>query len=207
MEIRKTNVNIRIGKEDVRNTHLFKKSGIWAILVILLFIFLMNFVNFKISERKARDNQRNLDVSAIAMGLESYQADYGFYPQNSPDGKIIACKGPDTRREKPFEIPVNKKPKLINLVPCEWGKDSLMDVTDDNYPHYLSLIPKDPQQSLGANYRYISNSSKFQIFGAFEGKDLREYDKLILKRNVECGIRICNFGKASLNTSLENSLQ
>jgi len=203
---RKTNVNIEIGKNKVGNKFAFNSKGLLAILTILLFIFLMNFVNFKISERKARDNQRNLDVSAIAQGLELYKADYGFYPLNSLDGKIVACKGPDTKRENPFEIPKEKKPKLINLIPCEWGKDALMDVTDINYPHYLSLIPKDPQYSIGASYRYISDGSKFQILGAFEGKDLMEYEKLILNRNIECGIRICNFGKASSETSLENSL-
>ncbi|HJX46149.1 MAG TPA: hypothetical protein VJ399_03225 [Patescibacteria group bacterium] len=182
-----------------------KGKHVASIFIILLIIVLANFINFRISERKARDNQRNLDVSAIAQGLESYKADYGLYPLSSSEGKIIACKGPDTRRENPFEIPKNKKPKLINLIPCEWGKDSLMDVTDINYPHYLSLIPKDPEESMGASYRYISDGISYQILGAFEGKDLIEYNKAILRRNVGCGIRICNFGKASLNTSLDKS--
>lgn len=187
-----------------------RKSEVLTILGILIFIFLTNFFNFKISERKARDNQRNLDVSAIAEGIELYKIDYGYYPRSSSDGRITACKGPDTKIETDkygnWVYAAKNKPKLINLAPCQWGQDALMDITDVNYPHYLRLIPKDSQESQGASYRYVSDGEKFQILGAFEGKNLKEYDKRILKRGIACGIRICNFGKDSSNTPLEKSL-
>ena len=182
------------------------KNEIFSVLGVLVVIFLANFVNFRISQRKERDTQRDLDVSAIALGIEKYKKDYGFYPTSSSDGKIIACRGPETKRENPFEIPKEKKAKLINLVPCRWGVDALMDITDINYPHYISLIPKDPQQDMGARYRYISDGASFQILGAFEGKDIVGYNQDILARDLSCGIRICNFGKASLNTPLEKSI-
>jgi len=179
-----------------------RKNEILGILIILFFILLANFISFKISQRNARDVQRNLDLGAVRQGLELYFQDYRYYPLSSADGKIVACKGEETKvlrdnRGFPVREKNAKKPKLVNLKECQWGKDGLFDVQDYNYPSYLSKLPQDPLQEKGFSYRYFSDGTKFQIYGAFEGKTLKEYDKEIARLQIFCGTKVCNFGKAS----------
>jgi hypothetical protein len=177
-----------------------------GLIFALLIIF--SYINYLVSLRKERDFQRKLDIATIAKGVESYALDYGSYPLSSDDGKIIACKGADTdylRNEKGDVVKYssNKAP-LVNLVPCNWGKDSLRDVLDVNYPNYISTIPKDPHQEMGASYVYFSDGEGYYVFGSYEGKSEIEYSSEVKDLNVACGVRICNFVKFSLNTTLEN---
>lgn len=178
----------------------FSKSEIKAVVVILLGIFVLSLFNFRVSLRRARDSQRKSDNNTIYVGLSGYFDDFGHFPFSSPDGKIIACKGPDTKLD-----PVTNT--VINLIPCEWGEDSLRDVMDLSYPEYVKTLPADVQFKKGAYYLYISNGSRFQLYAALEGKTEAEYDPKIVARGLKCGSRICNFGKASGNTPLDKSIE
>ena len=187
------------------NQYLNRKEVI-GVAVILFLILTLSLINYQTSLRRARDVQRTSDISGIAQGLEKYAKDYGFYPQAS-NGKILACEGPETDIKDKLAPLIYKKPKLIGLVECQWGEDSLMDVLDHNYPHYLEVISSDPESDRGDEYVYFSNGERFQIFGSFEGRDQVEYSSAVKSLKIQCGRRRCNFGKASSNMVLDKMIE
>lgn len=180
----------------------FTKKEILAILIILLGIGLASYYNFLLSLRRARDAQRKDDLGGIATALAKYNQDFGSYPTSSFDGKIVACKDPNEKLKKD-----SKGRFIVNFIPCEWGKDSLRDVTDPNFLPYLKVIPQDVDKDKGASYRYFSNGRRFQLYAFLEGKDEDEYSLAVEKRGISCGTRICNFGKSSGVTPLDKSIE
>jgi len=175
------------------------KKEAFGILLILVFIFFITFLNFLVSKRNERDNIRNLDITNIARGLEKYRVDYGYYPKSDSEGKIIACKGNETSVQKVNGKAVYKtgakKPVLLNLISCNWGKDSLYDVMDINYPHYLGVIPADPQSNSGVSYRYESDGSRYKVYVSYERNTIMDYRKDIKREKILCGKRFCNAGR------------
>lgn len=176
----------------------FSKKELVAIIIILTVIAAASLSNFRISLRRARDTQRKNDIGTLTDALVRYGGDFGSFPI-SRDGKIVACKGPETK--------IDKKGRITNLVPCEWGKDSLADISDPSYPAYISTLPADPQNEMGLRYMYFSNGRRFQLYASLEGADEAEYDGKILARKISCGSRICNFGLAYANTPLDKSIE
>lgn len=72
---------------------------------------------------------------------------------------------------------------------------------------FLPAVPQDPQTGEGLKYVYISNSRRFQIYASLEDKNQDEYSQTIEKRNISCGVKICNFGRAYGKTPLDVSLE
>ena len=187
---------------------IFKPQELKGLLLVFVFLGVATYFGVRSSNIRERDVQRNLDVSAIAGGINKYHKDYITYPLSSEAGKIIACRGEETKivKDKSGEAEYRKgatKPILEGLVECEWAQDSLLDINDTNYPHYLGLIPKDPLAQKGTSYLYVSDGNGFWIYGAFEGKTQKEYDEAIKDMGLICGSKICNFGKGSTKTPLE----
>jgi type II secretory pathway pseudopilin PulG len=175
------------------------KKDIVVILFVFFLVFLSNYVGFSNSLKRQRDIQRILDIGKIESGLRSYRSEYGAYPLSTDDGRILACPGPNTKyvtdeTGKPV-VTTFKKSKLKNLIPCEWGKDSLWDATDINYPAYIDGLPKDPMGEKGYKYIYRSDGNGFEIYGHLELREHKEFDNLILKKNIDCGKVTCNFGR------------
>lgn len=169
----------------------FSKSELKAILIIFAFLVVISTPNFIVSLRRARDAQRKADIGSIQDALYRYQADFGTFPL-SINGKIAACEPVSFKEVSGIKTPV--------FSPCEWGKSSLADLSDSSYPPYLKIIPN-------GSYYYFSNGSRFQIYGALEGKDEDEYDESIIKRGIYCGEKICNFGKSSGRTPLNMPIE
>ena len=188
----------------------FSKKETIGVLAILILIFAASLYNFRISLRRARDAQRKADLGQILNAVGAFQNDFGFYPP-SLDGKIVACKKEGVENyieHKDLLISNNNEIDLFEIyAPCEWGKDSLSDVFDAEYPPYIEVLPLDPQSSMGAYYTYISNKSRFQLYAGLEGKDEDEAQSVIAERNISCGVRICDFGRASGATPLEKSIE
>ena len=189
------------------------RKEIVGITLILTFIFALSSYNFKLSLRRSRDIQRRDDLTALAQGLESFydDDDFGFYPPSSPDGKILACipagVDPETIKEIVGGRAVNKKKIFAALTGCEWGNSALVDASDLSKEPYLSAIPQDVKESSGYSNIYFSTGKHFQVYGAYEGKGLPEYDPKIVARGILCGRQICTFGKASRGTPLDKSLE
>jgi len=200
----KTNVNHGIKMK------FFSKKETFGILMILTLILAASLYNFKTSLRRARDAQRKADLGQIANAIGAFQNDFGFYPP-SLDGKIVACKKDGVDDYAEYKDSLLTKDNEIDLfeiyAPCEWGKDSLSDVFDPEYPPYVETLPLDPQGSGGAYYTYISNKNRFQLYTGLEGKDEDDAQAEIAERNISCGIRICDFGRASGATPLEKSIE
>ena len=167
-------------------------------MVILLALVIVSYPNFQISLRRARDAQRKNDIGILANGLAKFADDFGSYPLSSPDGKILACN--------PLISQVGKQVK-VDFDPCEWGKDALGDPFGNTTSSYIANLPFDPKASEGLAYFYISNGKRFQIYAHLEGKDEAENDPKIAFRNIICGNKICNFGRASGDTPLDKSLE
>lgn len=189
----------------------FTKRELKGIGIILFFIFLASFTNFRVALRRARDAQRRADLGVISNALLKFQADFGFFPLNSDDGKIKACK-PDNfqelLREASSKEPFDTGTYLKGLKPCEWGEDSLRDLSDDTYLPYLSTIPRDSRWDKGISYRYLSNERRFQIYTHLEGEESEiGYNQGIVKRQLNCGEEICNYGKVFGQTPLDKSIE
>jgi len=179
-----------------------KKESFW-LLTILILIVAASLYNFRLSLRRARDAQRKADLGQIYNALGAYQSDFGFYPP-ALDGQIVACKKPGVEVSKIDKEEVD----LMDIFrPCQWGQDAFRDVFDPNYPPYLEVLPADPHQKQGASYSYFSNGSRFQLYASLEGEDEEEFQGVIAERNLACGVRICNFGRASGITPLDKSIE
>jgi hypothetical protein len=175
---------------------LFTKKEIIGIFIILLAIGLACFSNFIVSLRRARDAQRKSDLGSITEALNKYNEDFEGFPLSSADGKIIACKDGSASLKA-----------FLNPRVCEWGKDGIYDLTDENVLPYLKILPTDPQKDKGLTYVYFSNGKRYQIYAYLEGKDEDEYNAAIVKRNISCGTKICNFGRAYGRTPLDRSIE
>ncbi len=176
----------------------FTKKELLSVLLIFSGIILISLNNFRISLRRARDVQRKNDLRIVADGLVKYASDFASFPV-SQEGKIVACRGPETK--------IDKKGNISGLVFCEWGKDSLRDIFDPDYPAYIEVLPKDPLSEKGYQYLYFSDGERFQIYASLEGTDEAEYDSKIVARNLKCGVGICNFGLSYGSVPLDKSLE
>jgi len=172
----------------------FKKEEIYWIGLIFILLIVISAPNFVSSLRRARDVTRKNDLGAISVGLEQYFSDFGVYPASSTNGEIVACQKPGTT-------------PTVDLVPCEWGKEPLIDQTPGSGKIYLSVIPVDPNSSKGVMYRYFSNGRRFQIFTALEGSDEPEFDSQVEARSIDCGEWICNMGRASSDGPINLSIE
>jgi type II secretory pathway pseudopilin PulG len=178
--------------------NFFSKSEIKALGIIFGVLLIISIPNFILSLRRARDAQRKADIGSIYDSLNKYQADFGTFPL-SVNGRIAACG--------PVEIKKGELGDTVIFSACSWNKDSLADLSDPNYPAYMRIIPGDPWTGKGWSYYYLSNGSTYQIYGSFEGEDEAEYDPKIIKRNLNCGTQICNFGKSFGKTPLDKSIE
>lgn len=175
-----------------------KKSDIAKILIVFALVFLANYWGFVSAFKRERDNRRILNIGDLETGLKRYYSEFGYYPASDGEGRIVACRGPYTNFEKTAEGVVVAKPgfdkaKLINLVPCQWGKDALLDAMDVNYPAYINTIPEDPRSAKGFSYKYISDGVSFRILASLELKESDNYSKKIKKEKIKCGVKYCNF--------------
>lgn len=168
----------------------FSRQELIQIGIVLSLLIFVSLANFQVSLRRSRDSQRKNDLGSVVGALDRYFKDFGGFPLSSEDGRIIACL-----REGE------------NLSPCEWGKDGIRDVSDPSYPPYLVNLPQDPHHDQGLKYFYIANSSRFQIYASLEGRSEPEYDQKIIERNIMCGTKICNFGRATGKTPLDKSIE
>lgn len=174
-----------------------KKELLW-VSIILLAIVGASYPNLKLSLRRGRDMQRKNDIRMVSDSLVRYQADFGVFPL-SAEGKMIACNGPETKKDK--------KGRITGLIPCEWGKDALVDIFDSGSTPYISTLPWDPLQQKGPNYAYFSNGKVFQLYASLEGADEAEFDEKIVARGLSCGTKTCNFGLGYGATPLDKSIE
>lgn len=180
----------------------FTKQEIFGLSIIFLVLLVISVPNFVVSLKRARDQVRKDDMGALLHALDEYFSDFGIFPPGAPDGRIMACK-------KPGDVVTKDKNGrlVVNFIPCDWGKDKISDVTQDNGKKYMPLLPKDPDFKKGRSYRYISDGTRFQIYAALEGMDNDEYDSKIIARNLVCGNVICNAGRAYSETPTDTSLE
>lgn len=171
----------------------FTKHESIAVSFILLVIISATSLNLLVSLRRSRDNQRKSDIRAIQEALSKYQNDFAIIPL-ADNSKIAACEG------------YLDQESIYHYSACQWGEDSLKDLTDASYAPYLEKIPRDPHYNKGVEYRFESNGRRFQIFTALEGEDEPEYDEEVIARNLKCGSKICNFGLGLSDTPVNITL-
>ncbi|MDP3994357.1 MAG: hypothetical protein Q8P91_00810 [bacterium] len=185
--------------------NFFSKEETRAVLLILAVIIAFSYPNFIVSLRRARDAQRKADIGSIYSALNEFQSDFGSFPLPR-EGKIAFCS-PFIKKETIVQPTKGLSISDYDYSACEWGKDSISDLFDPSFPPYLKIIPQDPHRSKGRDYFYLSNGNRYQIYGSLEGKGEDEYDEAIIKRNLPCGNKICNFGKGYSNIRLDISIE
>lgn len=157
---------------------LFTKSETKIIVIIFIVLFSIIGFNMKISLRKGRDNTRKNDLSVLQKALDTFQQKYHLFPP-SINGKIGGCFGPDTTLDP-------KTDKPVDLIACEWGKDSF---------EKISTLPRDPNYQKGASYLYLSDTERYQIYVSLEDKNEAEYSETVFNKSLQCGTVICNYGR------------
>lgn len=157
----------------------FTKSELRTIFTILIVLFGVTFINMSISLRRGRDSIRKNDISAIQKALDTYYQKYRIYPSSTDDGKIVGCFDSEVERDLSTGYP-------INTVPCVWGESRFED---------RNLMPRDPSYKKGASYKYISHTTWYEIYISLEGRDEAEYTPSIASKYLQCGTKICNYGR------------
>lgn len=166
----------------------FSKQEKFSLLVIFTILILVSWPNFSLSLRRSRDQIRRDDIGNIQAAIDSYYIDYGMFPPSTTDGKIVACKASGSE---------SLGPGGVDLIPCDWGHDPWINLTPGVSKTYMKVIPNDPNSSKGAKYLYFSDGSRYQLFAAMEGIDEPSYDSKLSQRNVMCGNKACNIGRAN----------
>lgn len=179
----------------------FTKREALGLGIIFLILISVSAPSFVVSIKRARDQVRRDDMAAIETALGNYLKDFGSLPVSSPDGKIVACKKPG---DKVVIDAMNRL--LVNLIPCEWGKDSIVDLTPGSTKIYLDKIPGDPDTKKGVSYVYFSDGQRYQLLTSFEVKNQAEYNTKILARKINCGTRTCNVGR-NYNVPIDRSIE
>lgn len=188
------------------------KSELISILLALLFISFITTVNLFKAQRRARDAQRKVDLGIISNALNEFQADYGFFPKSSDDGRVIVCKNdkfPEVKQKLTAAKELDFDILYEGLNPCVWGKDAFNDLFSENEKPYMTTFPSDPKTSAGINYFYISNGNRYQLYTYLEGgKEEVGYDKKIVDRSLNCGSGfVCSYGKSYGETPLYRSIE
>lgn len=178
------------------------KNQIVGVLLIFSLLILSNLWGFKTSLSRERDTHRVLDLGNIESGLNSYFADFGYYPLSNSSGEMVACPGLYTKVEKDEDKKVvvktgYKKPVIINMVPCIWGKDALLDASDPGYPAYISILPSDPMKNNTSKYIYVSDGKSYNIYARLELRSTTGFSPEIEKQKIMCGKYICNFSRSN----------
>ena len=193
--------NVKIGVNNQINMKKFSKEELVGVTVIFLLLLVISIPNFALSIRRSRDQNRRDDIGGLAHGLEDYYADFGVFPKSNSDGEIIACKRPEAK------VLVDEKGRLIvDLVPCVWGRDALVDLTPESNKVYIKALPVDPTHAKGDKYMYLSDGYRYQILAGMEAEDESGYSVGIFARKVMCGTRACNMGR-SYNSPLNKSIE
>lgn len=187
----------------------FTRDELYAVLAILLLIFLGSYYNFNMALLRARDAQRRADLGSISNALHAYYSDFGFVPDQI-GGKIKACKGENYQEAIQKLKDLKKFDREIffeGLSACEWGQDSIKDLleTDETY---MKTLPIDPMNQKGIKYLYLANGRRFQIYAYLEEEEKAiGYNQGIVDRGLDCGGHTCNFGKTLFETPLEKSIE
>jgi len=158
----------------------FSKSESISIIIIFIILVVISWPNFSLSLRRSRDQIRRDDIGNIQAAIDEYYADYGIFPASSPDGKMVVCKGSGE-----------------DQIPCNWGRDTWINLTPGVNKVYMKVLPGDPKLNDGTSYYYSSDGSRYQLFGSLEGIDEPEYDAKLASRGVKCGNKVCNIGRAN----------
>ena len=169
----------------------FTKEEFLSLAIIFFVLAAVSIPNFAVSIERGRDTTRKNDFRSLVNTLNGYQENFGSFPLSSSDGRIVACLTPGEA------IKFDSFGNVINFIPCQWGSET----------PYLGNLPDDPQTKMDLKYFYVSNGRRYQIYGSLEDKNQDEYDEAILKRNISCGIRICNYGRSYGATPLDKSLE
>lgn len=162
----------------------FTKTEIKSLIVIFLILVGISWPNFSLSLRRSRDQIRRDDMGNIQAAIDSYYSDYGIFPASTEDGRMVVCKGAE-------------KNGIIEIIPCEWGRDTWVNLTPGVSKEYMRVLPGDPSAKKGFRYLYFSDGSRYQLFASMEGPDEPSYDQKLADRKVMCGNSVCNIGRVN----------
>jgi type II secretory pathway pseudopilin PulG len=178
----------------------FTKHEIISLIVIFLVLLAVALPNFATSLKLARDQNRRDDMGAMERAMGQYLAEFNnALPRATTDGRIIDCLKPG---DKPIKMANGSY--SYTPIPCEWGKDAFTNLITGEV--FLPRLPVDPDNSKGVKYIYLTDGNRYQIYGAMEAKNEPEVDPKIIARNLSCGTRICNIGRA-YNVPIDISIE
>ncbi|HLD92107.1 MAG TPA: hypothetical protein VI795_01785 [Patescibacteria group bacterium] len=159
----------------------FTKYELKSLFTIFLILFGLVTLNMGASLRKGRDATRKNDLSAMQKAIDIFYQKYKEFPKSTEDGKIIGCFNEEPVVDRITGI-------ALNAVTCEWGLSTFENI---------KTMPRDPSYKKGSSYLYISNGKDYELYVSLEGKKEPEYTTSIIIKNLQCGIKVCNYGRWS----------
>lgn len=118
-----------------------------VVISIIGFLSSIALASFDSARARARDAQRIQALNQLKTALEAYRSDFGDYPQIlTADGTAVSCV-------EPSSVLMDSAQGLAMLV-----------------PKYISKLPKDPINTSGSCYWYVSRNSNYYSALTCEGK-------------------------------------
>ena len=156
-----------------------------VVMAIIGVLAAMAVGSFRTAQLRGRDAQRKSDLKQISHSLELFYADYGRYPNNTVDGKIVGC---------PYTTD-GITPKDPN---CTWGTGNFTD----GKTVYFRVLPDDPSTNSDYFYELVgTNNQKYRIFANLENTE--DQDCVA----GDCSTSPYNFAVTSANTTWDEALR
>ena len=159
----------------------FTKIELKGILIIFIILFGLTGINISASLRKGRDATRKNDLAVMQKAIDTFYQKYREFPKSTADGRIVGCFNEDPVLDRDTGF-------ALNTVPCDWGISTFENI---------KIMTRDPKSVEGFSYLYISDGKEYELYVSLEGKNEPEYSELIKVKNLQCGNKICNYGRWS----------
>ena len=159
----------------------FTLVELMVVMVILGVLAAIGVGGFRSSQMKSRDSRRKGDLRNIAAALELYYSDKGKYPNDS-GGDISGCY-PDDQSV------------------CNWNAE----FKDKNNTIYMTRLPTDTLTGYKFYYDVGGSNTSYQIYARLENTEDPDVPKSGTTpqaySGLFCGLKLCNYGTASTNTT------
>ncbi|MBI3954528.1 type II secretion system protein [Candidatus Collierbacteria bacterium] len=151
---------------------------------IMIILTAIGLGNFNFSRIKGKDAKRKADLTQLARAIETFNEDFGFYPESDVDGNILGC---------------NPSGDISTFNICPWG------TALEGYPRggtekqtYIAEISEDPNST--RRYFYESDQVSFSLYAALENDLDPHYQSDLTPdcnsggSSIKCNYRLTNIG-------------
>lgn len=151
------------------------------VVAILGILSVISFSSFMGTIARGRDTQRKSDLAQIKKALESFNNDFGVYP-DSQTGSILGCMNSSSGA----------------FVKCPASNGGFRYYVRSQEVNNLLKFPSDPDASRVYYYTFDSSTSTFALYAALENLNDKDVKNVATSPSgadwgVDCGSVNCNY--------------